>query len=191
MLKPCTAKRLAKNHQPNSLIYGAPGVIRTPGTRFRKRLTNRISLIFNGGKVIKPTNPCETSHPASSNRAHPRTCTAAWSRIFILVFISSIVGCGRPVDISYHYNTPADVLEQKNSGIPRTQGFAWRTWREDIKDVAEGHVAGHWDCDIWLIDKQFVKSESCWNELIEHEQRHCREGSFHPNTPEGGLISCD
>lgn len=98
-------------------------------------------------------------------------------------------GCGQPVEITYHYDTPAADLEQM-SGVPGTGGFArWRT-EYDTQDLAHGDASGHKQCDIWLLSKEKLPG-TCWSLVIAHEQRHCYEGDFHPKTMHGGDLICD
>ncbi len=106
-------------------------------------------------------------------------------KFFLLLFFFS--GCGQPVEINYHYDTLPEVLEQK-AGYP-VWGFAEKQFKHDLKDTIKGHLKGHWQCDIYLESKSLL-SEDCWNLLIAHELRHCYEGNFHSETPEGSAIQC-
>src|SRR5512143_2509408 len=89
-----------------------------------------------------------------------------------------LVGCGQPMEITYHHNTSKEELVEM-SGLENVWGWTWAKWKYDVEDPFEGHATGHWECDIWLISRDRVPSEDCWNKLIEHEIRHCYDGSYH------------
>ena len=97
-----------------------------------------------------------------------------------------LVACGQPINITYHYDTPASTLEGF-CGYP-CSGYAHRENKVDREDITQAHFDGHWQCDIWLVSQETV---TCWKELVAHEERHCHEGSFHPDTPEGSLLMCN
>ena len=109
--------------------------------------------------------------------------------IFTIILTGIISACGQPVDITYHYDTPRYVLEQK-AGYA-VDAFAFRKPTMGVDDVTHANVRGHWECDIWLASRASFSSEDCWNKAIAHEERHCREGHFHPQTPEGSFVECN
>jgi len=82
------------------------------------------------------------------------------------------------MDIAYHENVPRDKLESM-AGYP-VDGYTWRVWNPLRLD---------WDCDIYLAPRGNT-SDGCWEALIQHEEKHCTNGSYHPSTPEGSRIDC-
>ena len=98
-------------------------------------------------------------------------------KTLILILMMAIAGCGNRVDIEYRSATMQE-LEAK-AGYPAL-GYAWRDW---------DYIEFKWDCTIWLAPLDEYSSAACFSDVIEHEKRHCRRGSFHANTPEASAIS--
>lgn len=97
-------------------------------------------------------------------------------RLVLCLAVVVLCGCGS-VDITYHDDTPLDVLEAK-AGYP-VNGYAWREYNP---------LRLRWECDIWIAPFRYIGTDKCRSALMDHEERHCDEGSFHPNTPEGSAI---
>jgi hypothetical protein len=98
------------------------------------------------------------------------------SMSFILALI--LVGCGVMDNISIHNNTPLSQLEQM-AGYPVLGYAKWKDFGPAGKE-----------CDIYLAPVEIINSygEECYDALLSHEERHCAEGDFHPNTSEGSAI---
>lgn len=98
--------------------------------------------------------------------------------LYTLSLLAALLGCGQPVNITYHYNTPQEEVNHLcgDDGYQHL-GYAWREKRYDGDDLVKGN-SYHWDCDIWLIPQDQVHA-GCWDKLVGHEQRHCYEGDFH------------
>jgi len=84
---------------------------------------------------------------------------------FILLF--ALTSCG---DIDYHTRS-AEQLETM-AGYPAV-GYA--TWTS-------------FSCDVYLLPEKEYPSIACYSAVIAHEERHCQDHHFHPNTPEGSVV---
>lgn len=85
-----------------------------------------------------------------------------------LLAIALMSSCGALVDIDYHWDVDPDWIEAK-VGYP-TYGYYYRTL---------------FSCDIYMAPMDFVGSDECFDAVLQHEERHCDEGAYHPHTPEG------
>ena len=91
-----------------------------------------------------------------------------------------LTGCGNRVDIHYHEASLQEL--ETMAGYP-VLGYAYRWWNEWQME---------WECTVWLAPLDAFPSGECYADVIAHEDRHCRRGSYHANTIEGSAIaSCD
>jgi uncharacterized membrane protein len=88
-----------------------------------------------------------------------------------LLAVALLGGCGALYDIDYHWDVDPDWLEQQ-VGYPV---LGYTTWTP-------------FTCDIYIAPAEMFSSDECFDAVIEHEERHCIDGNFHPNTPEGSLV---
>jgi hypothetical protein len=100
-------------------------------------------------------------------------------KLFVLCVL--LTGCADSVEIRYH-ETDQPTLDQI-AGRP-AGGAAIR-------------YDGDWNspprCEIYLLPATSYPSPDCYEKMIQHEERHCIEGSYHENTPEGSAagFSCE
>ena len=99
--------------------------------------------------------------------------------LFALSIVLLCAGCGPHVEISYVYNAPPEQLE-KMAGYP-VLGYAhYDRGYEDL------FLKVH--CTIRLVPFDLFVTDACYQAVLEHERKHCYEGEFHPNTPEGSAV---
>jgi hypothetical protein len=75
-------------------------------------------------------------------------------------------------DIRYHYLS-RDEMDQKFGA----QYVGYATWHEDLNDNY---------CDVYMLEdiQYYFYSEDCYEAMLAHEERHCREGNWHVNGDE-------
>ena len=83
-------------------------------------------------------------------------------------------GCGYQADEAVINITYTETLEElwTHGGDGKSVGRA--NWN-DIKGVRR--------CSIYVMYMEWYELESCYNEVLGHETRHCFEGEFHGDEP--------
>lgn len=95
-------------------------------------------------------------------------------RLLIFIFIILLGGCGYQADEAVINITYTETLEELWSHGPGT-GFVGRAKWNDVKGVRR--------CSIYVMYREWYEIDSCYNETLGHETRHCFEGEFHGNAP--------
>ena len=89
-----------------------------------------------------------------------------------LCLLCALMGCGAvdqgSMDIEYHHMSRAEMDQRFG-----TQYIGYTTWHNT-------------DCDIYMLTEiqYYFHSEDCYEAMLAHEERHCREGNWHVNGDE-------
>ena len=103
----------------------------------------------------------------------------------LLLIILLLAGCGKPIEVTYHFDTPRDTLQAMAGTNVPPLGFA--TWKDKLTPDAAPHVVEE-QCDIYLAPRSEFPSDACWDYTIAHENMHCTAHDFHPPTPDGMYV---
>jgi hypothetical protein len=85
-------------------------------------------------------------------------------RIFLIIIF--LFGCGSHTKIEYHEVSREKIIELSNS----VYSVGWSEW-EDYEAVVY--------CDIYLLPKEQYIDDTCYNDVVSHERRHCYEFDYH------------
>jgi hypothetical protein len=86
----------------------------------------------------------------------------------ILSLILALAACG---NIDYHERTAAQIEAKAGYSV-----IGWTEWTL-------------FTCDIYLMPADEYVTPSCYEAVIKHEERHCRDHHFHPDRLGGGTVA--